>query len=764
MRPYQPLKRRAGALALVAFAAPFLAACGPSEPDPAPAKPPLDLANAPNVLLITLDTTRADRLGCYGYEYGNTPTMDALATEGVLVERAYAHVPLTLPSHATILSGVHPPGHGLHVNFQGALPAELPTLAERFHGAGYRTAAVVSAWVLDESFGLGRGFEVYDDVSHIATGTDQRAERPANEVVDAALRWFETDDERPFFAWLHFFDPHDPYEPPSFYAEGLASMYDGELAFVDSQLARLFKVLDARGELEDLVVVLTADHGESLGEHQEATHGVFIYDATMHVPLIVRAPGRLPAGTRAVGPVGLVDLAPTVLDLVGLPAVAGHEGASLTGMLRGEAFAARPVLLESEYPRRSFGWARLFALVSGDDKVIRAPRTELFDLGADPGETTNLAPQHEQRAAELVDAVERRLASLPRRSASQIEATGDEESRLVSLGYVAGATGSIDGEDDLSLRDPKDVPHVLSGVMRARSFAKLEQHERVVSTLTPLALESPESDELFALLGKAQLDLLDFAAAEESLKKSLRERPDQAGRLVQLGDAVRSQGRLEEALALYTRAVDAEPNHGQAHSRLGFAHGQAGRFDLALHHFRRFVELDPTSPNAQTNLANALLSTGRHAEGIGHLRRALELDPRCEPAHHSLWRALVLVNQRVEAIGALRDARSVVPGDRSLARELAWLLATTQGHDGAPGEALALAESVVANERPLGATSLDLLAAAAADAGDFGRAVAEAESALEAAQSQGPAQLVEPIRARLELYRAGRAYREATAR
>lgn len=750
---------------LGALLAPLFAACGDSK-SPAPSGPPADAlpASRPPVLLVTIDTARADRFGCYGYTMGRTPTVDALASEGLRVERAYAHVPLTLPSHATILSGVHPAGHGLHVNFQGALPAELPTLAERFAAAGYRTGAFVGAWVLDRAFGLDRGFEHYDDLSHLAAAADRQTERTANQVIDAALRWLEADDPRPYFAWVHFFDPHDPYEPPNFYTEGLASMYDGELAFVDAQLARLLAVIEARGELAELVVVLTSDHGESLGEHGEATHGVFVYDATMRVPLVLRAPGRIQGGSVLPGPVGLVDLAPTLLELIGLSPVPGHEGQSFLPRPGGRPAAPAPVLLESEYPRRSFGWSRLVALVVGDEKVIRAPTPELYDLRADPGELTNLAPGDPARTAGRLEVLERRRASLPTRRPAALEAARvGGEARLSALGYVGGSTGTLE-EDDLARRDPKDVTHVLSAVMRAKRFADQGQPERVVATLEAVAADSPESDELFALLGKAQLDLGAFPAAEASLRKSLRERPDHGTRLAHLGDAVRSQGRFEEAMVLYGRAVEADPSLGQAHSRLGLGHAQAGRFDLALHHFRRYADLEPNSANAQSNLANALLSAGRHLEGIERLRRALAIDPRCEPAHRSLWRALLLVGRRDEAIRALREARTLAPTDRSLACELSWLLATSPGADAAPGEALALAEACARGESPTGAATLDILAAAAAAEGDFARAVAEAERALETARREGLEPLAAEIAARLTLYRAGEAFRQGSPR
>lgn len=740
------------------------AACGGAEPEPGPAQD--GAANAPSggpVLLVTIDTARADRLGCYGYERGRTPTLDALAAQGLRVERAYAHVPLTLPSHATILTGVHPSGHGLHVNFQGALPAELPTLAERFGAAGYRTGAFVGAWVLDRGFGLGRGFEHYDDLSHLNGAPDQQTERSANQVIDAALRWIEAEDERPFFAWIHFFDPHDPYEPPNFYTEGLASMYDGELAFVDAQLARLFEVLEARGELAELTVALTSDHGESLGEHGEATHGVFVYDATMRVPLILRAPGRIEAGLVLPGPLGLVDLAPTLLELAGLAPVAGHEGQSFLPR-PGASPSARPVLLESEYPRRAFGWSRLHALVHGNEKVIRAPAPERYDLSLDPGELADLAAQDPARTAQQLEALERRRASLPTRLPAALDAAAvGGEARLSALGYIAGSAGTLD-DDDAGRRDPKQLTHVLSAVMRAKRFADEDQPERVVETLAKVAADSPESDELFALLGKAELDLGRHAAAEESLRRGLRERPEHAARLTQLGDAVLAQGRAEEAQALYARAVKSDPNLGQAHSRLGLGHAQAGRFDLALHHFRRFAELEPGSANAQTNLANALLSAGRYAEGVEGLQRALALDPRCEPAHRSLWRALLLVGRRSDGIRALREARSLIPGDRSLTCDLAWLLATSAEADGVPGEALALAEACVRGQQALSASSVDILAAAAASDGLFERAVQEAERALGLARRDGPEYLVEQIAARLALYRNAQPYREAAPR
>src|SRR3954465_1467078 len=344
----------------------------------------------PNVLLVTIDTLRADHVGCYGYTNASTPTIDALAKRGVRFETAVAHVPLTGPSHASILTGQIPLGHGFRNNSGFTLSPQVKTAAEDFRQAGYRTAGFVSGFPLDRRFGFSRGFDDYDD--HLPKGNDRRrtpyVERFADATTDAALRWLEarTTGSGPWFLWVHYYDPHAPYEPPPDLAARFSpSPYDGEIAFVDRELQRLLSAVSTRGDTGRTFTLVTADHGESLGEHGEGTHGLFVYDATLHVPWIMAGPG-IPAGRVVPTVARSIDVLPTLLDYAGLRPPAPMDGRSLRPAADGQSMSDAPAYSESLYPELELGWAPLHAMRLGRFKLIDAPRAELYDVLADRGE------------------------------------------------------------------------------------------------------------------------------------------------------------------------------------------------------------------------------------------------------------------------------------------------------------------------------------------------------------------------------------------
>jgi len=365
--------------------------CAPGDADDRP----------PNLLLITLDTTRADHLGCYGSATASTPNLDRIATEGALFETSIAVGSITLPSHLSLLTGQYPARHGVRLNGDFWPPDRGESLAGHLGQRGYSTAAVVSTYVLSAEFGIAKGFAEYDEPREeravVPAGDQFRhqpiVERPADESTDRALELLAGSLTEPFFLWVHYYDPHGSYEPPEPFASQFAdNLYDGEIAFVDAQIGRLLERLRADGRFDRTLVAVTADHGESLGEHGEDTHGLFIYDATLRVPLLLRHAGEVAPGRRHDRLVSGVDLAPTLLDLLGLPALDGVEGQSFAAAARGQAMSARSaVYAESQLPLRAYGWSPLYALHDGRHKLIEAPQVEFYDLRADPGETTNLA-------------------------------------------------------------------------------------------------------------------------------------------------------------------------------------------------------------------------------------------------------------------------------------------------------------------------------------------------------------------------------------
>jgi len=550
-----------------------------------------------NVLLVTLDTLRADRLGCYGRANADTPALDALAAGGLRFAAAESAVPLTLPSHATILTGLLPPRHGLHDNGRLRLPDDVATLATRLAAAGYRTGAFVGAFVLDHRYGLGRGFAHYDDEIPRA-GSALEAERPGSVVVDRALAWLAASQatagpadgggRQPFFAWVHLYDAHAPYRPPEPYASRHpGDAYGGEVAAVDAQVGRLVAALAARGDLERTVVVVAADHGESLGEHGELTHGLLLYEGTLRVPLLVSAPGVL--RPRVIQqPVGLVDLAPTVAALVGQPLETregGLDGRDLSAALvAGEEPSPADIYAETRYPA-TFGWSPLAALRRGRLKYIAAPRSELYDLDVDPGEVRDRRADLRREATALQTA----LAELSRdeRQASPVAADAESRARLQALGYAAPAGAGAAGT-----RDPKDAVPAFRAFEEAHGAEREGRLDAAAALLRPLVADDPGN-----------------AIFRSTLARVLRD-----------------QGKVEEALPHYRQAAASAPTDPQVWYELATALQAAGRFDESRQALEESLRHDPGRPDAHNALAIALAGAGRLAEARRHLDAALAVD------------------------------------------------------------------------------------------------------------------------------------------
>jgi arylsulfatase A-like enzyme len=411
-------------------------------------------AGAPpaNVLIVTLDTTRPDRLSAYGFQSASMPAIDRLAREGILFQRATTVAPLTLPAHSSLLTGLYPQHHGVRDNADSPLEPAHRTLAEILRGRGFRTAAFVAASVLASDRGLSRGFDVYRDTTTSSdAGAPPRVRRPGNEVIDEALTWLNGHEDSPFFVWVHLYDAHAPYRTPEPYrTQYAADPYEGSLAFVDAQVDRVMQWLDSHQELSRTLIVVAGDHGESLGDHEELEHGIFLYESVVHVPLIMRVPGVAPR--RFVAITSLVDVMPTVLGVLRLPGPP-VDGLDLTPALRGAGEPAdRVVYSESRYPER-FGWSALRAARDGRFKLIDAPRPELYDLETDPFEERNLYTTRSATATALArrleafDALERLPVSDP---INRVPA--DVRARLGALGYISADARSAGS----TRRDPKD--------------------------------------------------------------------------------------------------------------------------------------------------------------------------------------------------------------------------------------------------------------------------------------------------------------------
>ncbi len=549
-----------------------------------------------SVLVVTFDTTRADRFGCYGHPGGLTPTVDGLAARGLRVEQAFSTAPLTLPAHASLWTGQIPPRHGVRDNGSFRLGEEARTLAEILAQAGLRTAAFVGAYVLDSRYGLAQGFEHYDDQLHRGEPVAIRAadrvgfyeERAGRQVTDSALAWLgELDADERFFAWVHYFDPHFPYAAPEAFAAPGRTDYEAELAAVDAELARLVGFLGEAGRLDSTLIVVTADHGEALGEHEEVTHGRLVHDATMRVPLLFSNPRLFPA-PRVVdeGVASLVDVAPTVLGALGLFAPEGLDGVDLRAVAPGPD---RAVYLETLGGHLRSGWAPLFALRRADLKYVLAPTPEFYDLRADPDELANLG-RADPRAAGLARELESVLDSTQALPESVAPVSDADRERMAALGYADDVRDAA-GDDGL-LPDPKERMAAFRRLMYARSLLAEERREEALAELRELLDEEPANANAWETAFNAYTDLGRWAEAEAAARQMARWRPT-AEAFVSLARVLHRNGRVEEFRAALERAEELDPSEGGIYVARGNHLAQLGQFERALREFERAIEVDP---------------------------------------------------------------------------------------------------------------------------------------------------------------------------
>jgi arylsulfatase A-like enzyme/Tfp pilus assembly protein PilF len=626
---------------------------------------------AASLLLITLDTTRADRIGCYGADDAATPHLDALAATGVRFDNALSPVPLTLPTHATLMTGVVPRRHGVRNNALHRLDGELPVLAESLKRAGYRTAAFVSAAVLDRITGIGRGFDVYDDSVRVG---DRAAfnyqERAASQTTDAVLRALG-DLEPPFFLWVHYFDPHLPYVAPEPYRTRFAGRpYDGEIAFMDGQLGRLVDAVRARHG--KLVIAAVGDHGESLGDHGEDAHGVFLYQSTQRVPLILNGPG-VPRGRSVAGNVGVVDLAPTLLDLLGLPPLPDVDGRSLVGVMKpgGEPRAKDDgpgYEMESFFPRFAYGWSPLRAWVRGTHKYIEAPAPELYDLSADPGERRNLLETRPEIAAGLARQLEERIGDDDPGAPQPDPELAAQRERLESLGYVGGSSGGGD-----TAVDPKDAIGWVRELDAARRELKLGDPRRAIAMLRSLLEKNPESVPAWLSLVQGYLSTGNAAAAIEAAGRALERSPDDDLVHFNLANALaanleRDPGALAKARRSYERAHELNPRNAEVylnHAALLIVHVSP---DSALKLLGRARDAGVRDPDIELEIGLLELKRGAAGPARAAFERALELNPCAEGIEEALGRMAAKDGRVAEAAERFERALACRPPPAVAAR------------------------------------------------------------------------------------------------
>ncbi len=530
-----------------------------------------------NVLLVTLDTTRPDHLGCYGDAEARTPTLDGLASRGVLVEGAVTPVPVTLPAHASLLTGLYPPRHGVRDNGRYALPRDgAATLAEQLSDAGYATAAVIGCFVLDARYGLDRGFDHYDFQATAAGYQPHKPdfnERDAREVTDAALAWLDRRaadrDGRPFFLWVHYFDPHLPYRSPLMNEPDFANRpYAAEVAHMDAHFGRLLARIDRSRTL----IVVAGDHGESLGDHGEPTHGLFLYESTVRVPLILAGAGLPNRPVRLDDRVvSLVDVRPTLEDLLGLPRHEPCDGVSLLA----EADPARAVYLETEVPLAVGGWSPLYALRTRDEKFVLAPRSESYDLAADPAETHDRRTAEPDAGAELESRLATLMSSWGEAAPAVRNVTEEEARRLASLGYVTGAGGGS-GERP----DPKDMMPVLRLILKAEELYAAGRPAEAIEAADEALRRSPGLETATRVLAFSHLRLGDGERAVAILSDAC-ERQDSVYLARSLVQVLIREERYDEAEAALDSYAALAPDDGRVEMLRGDIRARTGDVEAA---------------------------------------------------------------------------------------------------------------------------------------------------------------------------------------
>ncbi len=634
--------------------------------------PPKTPASHPNIVLITLDTTRADRMGFLGSERDLTPNLDALARQAVVFSHAYAQVPLTTPSHAAILSGTYPQFN--HVNYMGdPLDKGLPFLPDILHHKGYRTAAFVGALVLDPKKlapGFERGFDVYDaDYHRRRPGEDNyhSLERRGEDVVSRALVWLSKRPPGPFFLWVHLYDPHDPYSPPEPYKTRYQSEpYDGEIAYTDAVVAKLLAALKTRGLFDSALIAVMADHGEAFGEHGEKHHGIFLYDETIHVPLLIKTP-RQRSARRVVNQVGLVDVAPTILEAVKLPVPGAMQGMSLLSLMKSDETSStsqdsnftRSVYSESGYGHLSFGWSKLRSWRTGKYLYIEAPQRELYDQSVDPLAAHNLASDSkavaDTAAAQIAEFVRKTQAEKEEKNSLSFEQTEN----LHALGYMSSNSDSSSDAVDQNGPDPKQRIATANLFYEALVDAENERYDESVPILEEVIKQEPNTPSAYLQLGRAYMALKEYEKAVAPFEHLVAKKPDDAFTRYELGCALVKTGHWAEAAPQFEAAVSQMAGSSMMHFYLALVYQRTSRSTEAETEFQNALRLDPNNFPANLLLGRMFVMQQQAADALPYLQKAAKLHLDAIDPHRILADAYTQLGRPGDAGHELMEAERI---------------------------------------------------------------------------------------------------------
>ena len=655
-----------------------------------------------NIVLITVDTLRADHLPAYGYRGVKTPAIDRLAAQSVLFEDAVAHVPMTLPSHASILTGLLPPAHGVRDNAGFILDSKIKTLAEVLKEQGYQTAAFVSAFVLDSQFKLDQGFDLYSDTFVLAEARVSSLEvyRRAEDTQKEVDSWLQKIGGQKFFLWVHYFDPHDPYEPPEPYRKEYANaLYDGEIAYTDFVIGKLMDRLNEPPLQQNTIVIFTSDHGEGLGEHSEKTHSLFIYNATQHVPLMIRLPNHDPRRVKEV--VSHIDIAPTILQLAGIEGESPLQGVSLIPDLNGKTRGARTAYSESLLSELHYGWSPLKAITSSDYKFIDAPRPELYKRKTDPREKINIGNQNPDLIHDFQKQLAETLKSRPEKI-RPVKMDSETEEKLRALGYVASSASSSPESRKV---DPKDRLQILRAISEASAALEARQYEAALRSLEFVIREEPQLVDAHYMAANAYLHLGDQEKALNEFLQTIRLKPDHTQSLYNVAFFYHTHGDFLAAEHWYQELLKQESNHLFGNLNLASLYRQQGQNEKAEPYINKILGSyeesirSTASPAIRSQLlekvAEIRLKTGNYQEALRDLEQSTTIDPK----NFQSWWKLGSLHRRQRNFGrAMECFRKSIAANRQFYTAYYSLSETYLAANTNLAEALKLAETAYQNE------------------------------------------------------------------
>lgn len=624
-----------------------------------------------NILLVTLDTLRADHLPIYGYQKVRTPNLDTFGSKSFIFTNAISHVPLTLPAHASILTGLLPGTHGIRDNGGYFLDPKITTLAEVLQKNGYETSAFVSAFVLDSRAQLDQGFKTYSDNFSRSEHEEINPRdifRHAEDTEVEFEKWMDRNHAKPFFGWIHFYDPHDPYEPPGIYkTEYSANPYDGEIAYTDEIFGRVIRKLEQMRLKDRTIVIVTGDHGEGLEEHQERTHAMFIYDTTQHVPLLIHIPGVVSKTIDDV--VGHVDIVPTIYDLIGVKSGSKLDGSSLLSLINHGPDGERYAYSESYYAELHYGWSPLLSITSKRYKYIDAPRAELYDRIQDPQEIQNRFGEQPQIAKVL----KTQLEEIRKTSTASIKGPGkmdpDAEEKLRALGYISG---NVPSTAESRRIDPKDKIVVARRVEEALGATLMKNYPLAIQLIEPVLTEEPDMVEANFAAGVAYAGVQQYQKAIDHFMKTIRVQPDHIRAIANMAFAYQMMGDLKSAEFWYQKVLKRDETHPFTISKLAHLYRQMNDPKRANFYYQRAVQFYETSlqqaasdegkAGLYSTLAEIHFNAGEMERAEKALKSAIQLEPNKPQLHYNL--ALVYEFRKEPSAAALEYQKetAISPG------------------------------------------------------------------------------------------------------